>query len=137
MKYHALAIGILLISTLSFAQGRKPAVEDFVGIEIEHAEASTPSGTEALFNLEKDLKDIEVPRVATISQAPAKTPFSWNVATFVGVSFLLVLPLVSWLAAMHHMRKKAFVQAASNIEVLENYRKEREAKRRESFKKVS
>lgn len=137
MKYHALALVLTLISTLTFAQGRGPAVEDFVGIEVQHPEEVSPIGTEALFNLEKDMLAVDKQKNANSIKPNTIDNFTWNITAVFGVSILLGLPLMSWLAAMHHMRKKAHVQSASNIEVLENYRKEREAKKRETFKKVS
>ncbi len=45
MYFRTLAFTLLVLSQVCYAQGRRPAVEDFVGIEVEHPE-NTPQGTE-------------------------------------------------------------------------------------------
>ena len=138
MLFRTLGICLLLISTLSFAQGRKPAVEDFVGIEIDHQEV-TPQGTESLYNLEQDLKGLEDKKnkPATKQNAVISESKNWSMTTIFGISLVLGLPLAVWLLIMSHMKKKASLESASNIEVLEKYRKEREKKSDQSIKKAS
>ena len=53
------------------------------------------------------------------------------------ISFALGLPMLVWFMVMSHLKKKASLESASNIEVLEKYRKEREKKNEESIRKVS
>lgn len=140
MVFRTLALSLLFISTLTYAQGRKPAVEDFVGIEIEQAENATPNTSDALYNLEQDLNKIEAEKhkpVQKITSAPAPTSTNWSVTAIIGVTLLLGLPMLVWLMMMNHLKKKASVESASNIEVLEKYRKEREKKSEENIRKVS
>lgn len=139
MVFRTLGLCLLLFSTVSFAQGRKPAVEDFVGIEIEEAQV-TPQGTESLYNLEADLNRLEEKnknpptKVKAEKIAPSKP---WSKSTMFGISLVVGLPLLLWLIVMSNLKKKASIESASNIEVLEKYRKEREIKVQESERKVS
>jgi hypothetical protein len=141
MVFRTLALSALLISSFSFAQGRKPAVEDFVGIEVEEAaENATPTASEALYNLEQDLNKIEAEKhkpEQKIVSAPAPVSTGWSMTAVIGISLLLGLPMLVWLMMMSHLKKKASLESASNIEVLEKYRKEREKKSEESVRKVS
>lgn len=142
MYFRTLGFILLVVTQVSFAQGRKPAVEDFVGIEIEHPEA-TPQGTENLFNFEKDMtsfvekkgQPLNSNKIDTSFHASAPSPLTAGLALF----FLIGLPMIIWFMVMNHLKQKAHVQSASNIEVLEKYRRERqEAKKaQEEFKKVS
>jgi hypothetical protein len=137
MLFRGLVLALLLSSTFSFAQGRKPAVEDFVGIEVEQDQVA-PQGTESLYNLEQDLnkiheqKDKPAPTIA----APAASS-GWSVTNMVSLAFILGLPVMIWLMIMNHLKRKASVESASNIEVLEKYRKEREKKNEESDRMAS
>lgn len=146
MQFRALGFLFLLISTFSYGQGRAPAVEDFVGIEVEHPE-QTPPGTEALFNFEKDMTRYEEAQAEAklkpegtgqpaIQQTAA--PES-NLAVTFGIAFVLGLPLVSWLLVMNHLRKKATEASATNIRVFEDYKRERQARKasEEEIRKVS
>ena len=139
MVFRTLGLCLLLFSAASFAQGRKPAVEDFVGIEIEETQV-TPQGTESLYNLEADMNRLEEKKknppakIQAETIAPAKP---WSKSTLFGISLVVGLPLLLWLMVMSHLKKKASVESASNIEVLEKYRKERERKVDESIRKVS
>lgn len=137
MSFRLIGFSLFILTSVALAEGRKPAVEDFVGIEVENAEA-TPQGTEVLFNFEKDINQFEQTKAATIrpkvnTEAPA------SMLTVVGISLLVALPLFSWLMFIRHLRQKAGIENASNIEVLEKYRKERELakKAEEKYKKVS
>lgn len=138
MVFRTLGLLFLLISTVSYAQGRKPAVEDFVGIEVEQSEI-TPQGTESLYNLEQDLNKFEAKKKETVKEALPVIAESknWSMTTIFGISLVLGLPLLVWLMVMSHMKKKATLESASNIEVLEKYRKEREKKSEANIKKAS
>lgn len=131
-----------MVSQVSFARGRGPAVEDFVGIEVEHPEG-TPQGTEGLFNFETEINKFEKtkskfdqtvkPQVTSQAEGPSDS------ATTVAIVFVLSLPGIIWFLMMHHLRQKAHIESASNIAVLETYRKNRQdtKKAQEDFKKVS
>lgn len=138
MKFRLLILFMLIISTTSFARGRKPAVEDFVGIEVDHLQVA-PQGTESLYNLEQDLNKIEKQK-----NSPEKAPKavvqpseSISMKGIVGVAIALLFPLSIWFLIMAHLKRKASLESASNLEVLEKYRREREKKSAESFKKAS
>ncbi len=139
MGFRTLGFVLLIITTTSFAQGRKPAVEDFVGIEVDQPQV-LPQGTESLYNLEQDLSKLEAKKKSTAKQAPVteiipEQPL--NISTIFGISIIFGLPLVVWFLVMSHFKKKASQESASNIEVLEKYRKERERKSEEKIRKVS
>ncbi|MFP5387004.1 MAG: hypothetical protein ACLGHN_13060 [Bacteriovoracia bacterium] len=138
MLFRTLGLCLLLISTTSYAVGRKPAVEDFVGIEFEDKQVA-PQGTESLYNLEQDIQRIESQPKKTVGPKISQTPeqSNWGMKAVFGISLALCLPLVIWLLVMSHLRKKASIESASNIEVLEKYRRDREKKSEEKIRKVS
>lgn len=139
MAFRVLTLSFLfLISNFSFARGRSPAVEDFVGIEYEEKRVA-PQGTESLFNLEQDIHKIQTQKAKPRKNAEIKTQETNNLGmrTIFGVSLALGLPLMIWFMIMSHLKKKASLESASNIEVLEKYRKEREKKSQENIRKVS
>jgi hypothetical protein len=133
MRFQLLVL-MLSLSSLAQAQSRGPAVEDFVGIEVETVELH-PQGTEALFNFEKEIETFEAAKVEpSFRQPPAhhfveSTPGAWSTSAMMGIIVLLGLPFLTWLLVMNHLRQKATMESASNIEILEKYRKEREARR--------
>jgi len=131
MPFRDLALFILFLSGIAMAQGRKPAVEDFVGIEVEQVERT---GTDTLVNLENDVQKIEIVQSAGPKQFEAGTDYSkhgndespWGPLSVIGLIFTIALPVLSYLMLMHHLRKKASIESASNVELLEKYRKQRE-----------
>lgn len=135
MTFRLFAICLVFVSLSCFARGgRAPAVEDFVGIEVEQ-EASAPQGTEVLFNFENDLN--------TFSNKPVEKPVAevgvkkTGPTALFGIVLALGLPLMIWFMIMSHLKKQATIENASNIEVLENYRKQREQKKDEEIRKAS
>ena len=139
MSFRTLGFIFLIITQLAFAQGRKPAVEDFVGIEVDQPEG-TPQGTEGLFNFEKDIDKFEHTKDSPTGVAQVvntKTQDPSDLTTALVIAFMLGLPGMIWFFMMSNLRKKAKIESASNIEVLEKYRRERqEAKKaEEAFKK--
>lgn len=144
MHFQTLGLSLLLLSSLSFAApGRSPAVEDFVGLEVEHIEA-TPNANEPLINLEREINQIESARKSgTVKAAPVSTikPLSpvtdtTSFSTILALVFILGLPMISWIMVMNHMRKKASAESVSNIEVLEKYRQERELRNQKQDKDI-
>jgi hypothetical protein len=137
MHFQSLIIALLLFSALAMAApSRGPAVEDFVGIEVEEARTKSHND-EVLFNLERDVDRIETARkgspVDVATQASSKSlesPFS--IMTLAGLIVMLSLPFISWILVMNHLRQKASAESASNIEVLQKYRKDREQLRSQS-----
>lgn len=138
MAFRILGLCFILMTVTAFASGRKPAVEDFVGIEVDQKEA-TPTGSEVLFNLENDLNQIEAKRkeVPVKIQAVTSVESSWSATTVIALSLFAALPIFIWFMVMTHLKRKATVESASNIEVLEKYRKEREKKSEEATRKAS
>ncbi|MBA2405422.1 MAG: hypothetical protein H0V66_11670 [Bdellovibrionales bacterium] len=141
MYFRTLGFILLMVTQVGFAQGRKPAVEDFVGIEIEHPEG-TPQGTEGLFNFEKEITKFEEVKPQPAKPTVASTSFTADgpgvVTTALTVALILGLPGLIWFFMMNHLRQKAQVESASNIEVLEKYRRDRqEAKKAEQTYKKS
>lgn len=140
MGFHILGLALFLISGASFAQGRAPAVEDFVGIEVEEANV-TPQGTESLYNLEQDLTKYHSQENTATKEAPARfsqgSSRSVDASTIFTVSVVMGLPLMIWFLIMAHLKKKASLESASNIEVLEKYRQDREKKTEERIRKAS
>ena len=143
MLFQIVSLFILLTTQVSFAQGRGPAVEDFVGIEVEHPEG-TPQGTEALFNFEKDMSKFEENKGKPLNAGKNQDSLNssespGNFTTTIAIAFIIGLPLMIWFLMMNHLRSKAAADTASNIAVLEQYRKQREEtkKSEEEIKKAS
>lgn len=146
-KISILLILFIFFSATVFARG--PAVEDFVGIEVEGPEKD-PQGTEALFNFEKDMRDFKetpIETQAVVNTTPEKmlitnaiTPsesYPMNSSTLMGIVFILSLPMVSWAMVMTHMRRKAGAASANNIAILDQYRKNRKQTKSDDIKKAS
>ena len=145
MSFRTLGFILLIAAPMAFAQGRGrgPAVEDFVGIEVEQAQG-TPPGTEGLFNFEKDIDKFEMRKVnspakITDTAVTSKSEGPNDFTTAIGLAFLIGLPGLIWFFMMNNLRQKAHIESASNIEVLEKYRREKqEAKKaEETFTKAS
>lgn len=138
MGFRTLGFLIVLLSTVAYGQGRSPAVEDFVGIEVDQPQV-LPQGTESLYNLEQDMNKLEASKSHTPGlTAPEDLSTNFNPTSIIfGVSIFLGLPLVVWFLIMARLRKMAALESASNIEMLEKYRKEREKKNEASIKKAS
>lgn len=113
---------LLLISSPSFARG--PAVEDFVGIEIEETSPNL-HGAELLYNLEQDVNLIAKAENSPGQTSPGIQSKPWTTSALFALITLLGLPLLSWSFAMNYFRKKAQTESAANIEILENYRKQK------------
>lgn len=148
MQFRWVGLTLLLVSTTLWSQGRKPAVEDFVGIEVEQTAAQDPSKTsENLYNLEQDMNKVRIitttptaSNVPTIKVVPNResTP-TLPISALAGFLALLTLPLLSWFFMMRHLKNKASIENANNIEILEKYRQERlkNQKAKEDIKKAS
>ncbi|MGE3609830.1 MAG: hypothetical protein AB7I27_09625 [Bacteriovoracaceae bacterium] len=133
MRY--LFVGILLIISFAHANDRSPAVEDFVGIELEHE--AIPHNNDTLVNLEKDIKHIQATRNDGQLKSNSES-LGLNLGTSLGLLFILTLPLLSWVFVVRHLKQKAKIENLSNVKVLENYKKVREEmKKRNENKKAS
>jgi hypothetical protein len=136
MKIQALIIFLFLFSfSLSYARG--PAVEDFVGVEMEGPD-SPPQGTEGLINFEKEINDFSSNKKKTINQTmfSAQNTTNNSVSAYFGYAVILLLPLISWMMMLNHLKSQAREKNAANLQVLENYRREKE-KKQEEIKKAS
>jgi hypothetical protein len=138
--FHIFALALMMVIQVDYAQARKPAVEDFVGIEVDHPE-DAPQGTEGLFNFEKDIdkfqnKQVQIAPTKTFRSAESQSP---NTMMLLTVALIFSLPAMIWFLMMHNLRQKAHAESASNIELLEKYRKEREEARKspDDYRKVS
>lgn len=133
MVFRTLILAGILLSSFAWGVDRRPAVEDFVGIEIEHPD-TVPQGTDSLENLGKDIQTIHA-EAYTVKKTPktlepSSTLPEWSLVNTMTLVLIIGLPLFSWLMVMNKMRKRASVESASNVEVLERYRREREQARK-------
>jgi hypothetical protein len=135
MHFRLLACLFVTFSLSAFANGRAPAVEDFVGIEVEHVQ-STPNGSESLYNLESDIQKVQANGTPVTKVYKESAP-EIGPATVIAGAFFALLPMIVALFMMNKLRRKAGLESASNIEVLEKYRKDREAKKSQEVKKAS
>jgi hypothetical protein len=130
LYFQILALLVTLSIHSLLANSRSPAVEDFVGIEVNHP-SEAPQGTDALFNFEKDIQQFN-------AQNSTSSPSGegWNLVAVILVFFL---PIIVWALMIHSLRQRAKAERASNIEIFEKYRQDREKARKseEDIRKAS
>src|SRR3954470_19143346 len=105
MVFRTLILLLILMASITVSFARGPAVEDFVGIEVDHPE-QTPQGTEGLFNFEKDIQKFEIKTTSpAISKAKMGVaygepkPVNWF--TITAILVVLGLPFVTWMLVMN------------------------------------
>jgi hypothetical protein len=103
---------LVCLSSLSFSWARKPAVEDFVGIENQDPEV-IPQGTEALFNFDQQLDGHQNNKAVIKKVEYVKTKalegHEYPIAGILGLLTLLALPVTSWYSAKKKYQKLAAV----------------------------
>ncbi len=130
-----LLLAALVVTTAAHA--RKPAVEDFVGIEPE-AQDATPAGTQVLFDFGKDVekrmagKPAETVTVVKTAPAAPSTPVTqpWPMGVWLGALMALALPFAAW--ASIHARMRAEIPTPDNVTPLPTRKKASE-----DYKKAS
>lgn len=112
---------ILVMLSLSVA-ARKPAVEDFVGIESETPD-TTPSGTESLFNFSSEVKEFQKgrPQQPVVRYAQQQAPLapatpSTSMALWLGIFFVLGLPMLTWAVMATHLKKREQALAGTGLD---------------------
>jgi hypothetical protein len=133
-------LALILSFSVLAKPGRAPAVEDFVGIEVDDHVETTPRGAGSLYNLESDMQKVKLSSAGPLPSDAIQSSeegFSWSTTTYAAVGIFALLPLIICGFVMNNLRKKASIESASNIEVLEKYRKEREARKNQEIKKAS
>lgn len=130
------ALLILMISiSAQSAVGRKPAVEDFVGVEYD-SQNVVPTGTETLFNFSKDVKDYQSQPTQPIvryaqKQSQENAPVSSEgLPIWFGITFVLSLPIITWVVMSQHLKSREAAAAAalpSNVTDLAARRAEKQA----------
>ncbi len=144
---------LLVTLSLSAAWARKPAVEDFVGVESEQPDL-TPEGTHVLFDFEKEVAghaakppQAESPESrVTVVRSPAEepqytaapvSPEAWPLSAWFGALIVLALPVVTWSLTMLQLKRQKRRDAAlpSNVTVLKP--REKQSADRDDIKKAS
>lgn len=136
MALRMLIFFVTYLIIIPSSEARKPAVEDFIGIEVEESK-TVPRGSEVLFDLEQDIHKIQNNKNTQNENKISKNDSETFSNAFWGILFAMMLPAIIWFSIMNHIRKKATLETASNIEVLERYRREREKKSEENSRKAS
>jgi hypothetical protein len=118
MKSLLLLVALIILSANTHA--RKPAVEDFVGVEPETYKV-TPPGTEVLFDFNQQVQSIQQPAVET--QSP------WfgvgAIAAFITLPVLLWFGLTRKMPAADESYPAIMAQKTEpNVHHLEDYRQE-------------
>lgn len=117
---------IFLAVLLNFkAIARSPAVEDFVGIEVEETKV-IPDGSEVFFNLEKDVKNISEnsspqPKGITTSQKESK-----DIQILVLFLAVLSLPAFLWWQMMSKLKKNLSSIEKENVHDLKSFRDQKD-----------
>ena len=124
---------ILSLSTSLYA--RKPAVEDFVGVETEGYQ-KTPKGTEVLFNFENQLGSNKFKSNNT--NTSGKTDIdAFNIDSFSTVMLFAfaTLPFLMWFGINQSVKEQKTInstqtppktQTTAKVESLDDYRKSKE-----------
>jgi len=122
---------LVFISLLAW--GRKPAVEDFVGMELPEQKV-VPSGTEPLFNLENDLKNHSTtPPKTAATTIKNNSPLSPGVF-LIGLSFLM-LPVGIYVLLITKLKRQSKQEALASVESLSDFRRKNETS--DKIKKAS
>jgi hypothetical protein len=117
---------IFLAVLLNFkAIARSPAVEDFVGIEVEETKV-IPDGSEVFFNLEKDVKNISEnslpqPKGITTSQKESR-----DIQILVLFLAVLSLPAFLWWQMMAKLKKNLSLIEKENVHDLKSFRDQKD-----------
>lgn len=130
-----LVITALMLALSLTAVARRPAVEDFVGVESETPDV-TPTGAETLYNFSQEVQDFQTdgPRVVVrhpraVSEMPLAAVSSATPLWF-GAAFVLCLPMITWLVMARHLKQRearAAAATASNVTDLAARRAEKQA----------
>ena len=122
-----LLTNLLLATSSLYAQGRAPAVEDFVGVETQDY-TPAPEGTEFFFNFdENQITDTSSELAPTQEQTPFELPLIITLA-------VIALPFIMWFGIQHSMKNiplnKEDTHAdehghLDNVEFLEVYQQEK------------
>ena len=119
-----LAIAACLLMLTLTVEARKPAVEDFVGIESTTPDI-IPSGTEAMFNFNKEVtayaKDgPSQPVVRYMKEQPkmeSPTASTGSFSLWFGIGFVLALPMITWAVMSQHLKARDAVRPAATATV--------------------
>lgn len=130
MKVSKLLLTLILITAAFQAIARKPAVEDFVGVETE-TYRETPPGTEVSFNLGNH-----------ITSSQNQTFFSQNFFSLAVTLGFLSLPFLTWFGFAKFGSNKVYTAEVSieetaaleteNVTSLEDYRDAEESNKKAS-----
>ncbi len=128
---------LFLISLVSFsAHARKPAVEDFVGVEPENYQ-KTPEGTQVLFDFKKELstKNISSKEKNLFGSISSNSSLgAYGLALFITLPFLMWFGLTRNVrgdnphltneeSAQQEFKFESKMASSENIAKLEDYRK--------------
>lgn len=122
---------LCLVSLSTYA--RKPAVEDFIGVEPESYK-TTPPGTEVLYNFEQNVQAFGQDNIQ--GQGSAQSP--WFGIFVIGA--FVFLPAFMWFGMTRNAPQPETAQEATpsleqdNVHVLENYRAPEDAPEDDSKK---
>lgn len=138
-------IYVLILSTLTLTSvfARGPAVEDFVGVDIEQPDL-TPAGTHALFNFEQELTEVkadQAPTQAVITKTELKAASAASETSpwsqWLGIVVILALPVVTWSLTMRHLNKRTEEVLPDNVAIFPVKAKEKAPAANDDIKKAS
>jgi hypothetical protein len=130
MKKIILSLLILNISLMANSFARKPAVEDFVGVESQDYK-ETPKGTEVIFNFGQHIQKFknEVPTVSPSGSSDLSGGFG-----LLAIFSFIALPFLMWfgiaIKTKHVTKSKSFksgVESSENIANLSDYRSDEQS----------
>lgn len=107
-----LIFSLSLLSFNLFANGRSPAVEDFVGVEPE-GYVPAQKGAEVLFNFSQNLTET------------SQSIMDQNLMIFGVVALFILLPVGVWIGISQTMKNKTADSDHSNVHQLNDYRNRR------------
>ena len=123
MKLNHLLVLIFVFTLSATLHARKPAVEDFVGVESEGYE-KTPKGTEVLFDFGNQLAPVQVENSNVSSKIDIDSFSSFMLFAFA------TLPFIMWFGINQSIKEQRAINVtqtppstASKVEKLDDYRK--------------
>jgi hypothetical protein len=128
MKLNHLLVLIFVFTLSASLHARKPAVEDFVGVETEGYE-KTPKGTEVLFDFGNQLAPVQSQNLNVSSKIDINSFSSFMLIAFA------TLPFIMWFGINQSVKEQKAVNTtqtppatASKVEKLDDYRKSSSSK---------
>ena len=134
MKLRYLITLMIFLIQIPLGFARKPAVEDFMGVEVE-APKSPDEKEGTMFNFERNQANPYGPPEQILNQTTQyNNKTNWTNVLF-GLIFVIGMPVSLWLVMISRLKKKMPISESDNLESLEKFKEKKQKK--DSIRKAS